>query len=492
MIDLVRPSVSLCMIVRNEARNLAACLEPIRPLVREIIVVDTGSTDGTQQIASQFGAHVIEFPWVEDFSAARNESLRHATGDYIFWLDADDRLDAANVAQLEQLFASLDGSREVYIFDVLCQSPKGLQNASLECQPRLFRANPRATWQYRVHEQVLPSLQRLGYDVHWSDIRIDHEGYRDIGLLHRKALRNVRLGRVDYAVAPEDPAVLYHLGKEFMQLGNPHDALAYLCKSLQYARPKDSWVARVYLEAVNVFSALGRKSEALELARKGLEHFSSCASLRLASAELMCELGCFAQAIPVLKELADAPPARSFHMGVPGQNIHSRARSLLGIAHFHRQQFDEAGVLFGQIAAEDPASTEAWTWLGFLHLALADGPGLAGDIERLLSLPGGEPLARCLEAEALKQRGLLSQALASAESAVGLAPSLPLARMLVAELLMTLEPRSQRLRKALQEVLRVSPGNVPAVEELARLDRPQSTPDYLMHTVTVGEDRCTI
>jgi glycosyltransferase involved in cell wall biosynthesis len=71
------------MIVKNEAENLAPCINPLKPVVDEIIVVDTGSTDNTKEIAEQLGAKVCDFPWCDDFSTARNESIRHATGDYI-------------------------------------------------------------------------------------------------------------------------------------------------------------------------------------------------------------------------------------------------------------------------------------------------------------------------------------------------------------------------------------------------------------------------
>src|SRR6185369_12826459 len=81
--------VSLCMIVKNEEANLPPCLSSAADLVDEIIIADTGSTDRTREIAASFGARVVEFPWVDSFAAARNESVRHATGDWIFWLDAD-------------------------------------------------------------------------------------------------------------------------------------------------------------------------------------------------------------------------------------------------------------------------------------------------------------------------------------------------------------------------------------------------------------------
>jgi glycosyltransferase involved in cell wall biosynthesis len=91
---------SLCMIVKNEEANLAECLKSAADLFNEIVVVDTGSSDQTKETAAAFGAKVFDFPWCDSFAAARNESIKHATGEWIFWLDADDRLDAINHEKL--------------------------------------------------------------------------------------------------------------------------------------------------------------------------------------------------------------------------------------------------------------------------------------------------------------------------------------------------------------------------------------------------------
>ena len=85
-------SVSLCMIVKNEEDVLERCLKSAADLVDEIIIVDTGSTDRTKEIAARFTGKLFDFPWRDDFSAARNESFSHASMDYCLWLDADDVL----------------------------------------------------------------------------------------------------------------------------------------------------------------------------------------------------------------------------------------------------------------------------------------------------------------------------------------------------------------------------------------------------------------
>ena len=94
------------MIVKNEQENISACLGSVRGLFEEIVVVDTGSTDRTMEIAHEFGARVFDFVWVDDFAAARNAALARATGDYAFWLDADDVVDPAQRLHVETLLNS--------------------------------------------------------------------------------------------------------------------------------------------------------------------------------------------------------------------------------------------------------------------------------------------------------------------------------------------------------------------------------------------------
>src|SRR5262249_35866166 len=102
-----RMRVSLTMIVKNEEANLPACLEGWRDLFDEAVIVDTGSSDRTREVAAALGAAVSEFAWVDSFAAARNAALGRATGDWAMWLDADDRIDPPNRARLRALLDSL-------------------------------------------------------------------------------------------------------------------------------------------------------------------------------------------------------------------------------------------------------------------------------------------------------------------------------------------------------------------------------------------------
>ena len=110
--------LSLCLIVRDNEGTIEACLESVQPWVDEMIVVDTGSTDKTPEIVQRFGARLFHLPWCDDFSAARNESLKAARGEWIFWIDSDETIDARNGRKLRELAY---GSHDPSVFGYVMQ-----------------------------------------------------------------------------------------------------------------------------------------------------------------------------------------------------------------------------------------------------------------------------------------------------------------------------------------------------------------------------------
>ena len=150
------------MIVRDEEKNLSNCLESVRGIFDEIVVVDTGSTDRTVEIARSFGANVFDFVWVDSFSAARNEALSHATGDFAFWLDADDVVEPAEREKLRELLRRLRaGDQAAYVVRCACDpSPDGTGGDTVVDHIRLFPLRDDARWTYRVHEQIFCSFDQ--------------------------------------------------------------------------------------------------------------------------------------------------------------------------------------------------------------------------------------------------------------------------------------------------------------------------------------------
>ena len=267
------PRVSLTMIVRDEERNLPACLASARGLFDEVIVVDTGSADRTVEIARSFGARVFDFAWVGDFAAARNAALARTTGDYAFWLDADDVLDPP---QRERLGALLDGLRfgddAAYVVRCACDPDRdGGGGETVVDHVRLFPALEGVRWTYRVHEQILPALRRAGVPVRWSDVTVRHTGYTDTALRRRKLARDEAILLEDLEERPGDPFILFNLGSIAIERQDWRAALGRLTKSLAGSAPTDSITRKLFALIARSHQMLGEVDRALSACASGLE-----------------------------------------------------------------------------------------------------------------------------------------------------------------------------------------------------------------------------
>jgi len=163
--------LSLCMIVRNEEERLVACLESVRPAVDEIVIVDTGSTDGTREIAARYAHRTADFAWTDDFAAARNASMELANGEYILWLDADDVLDAPQCEKLMQLREELDGSVDAVMMPYhYAHAPDGSVTLTFD-RERIVRRGAGFRFEGAVHE-AMP----VSGNVIRADIAVRHTG----------------------------------------------------------------------------------------------------------------------------------------------------------------------------------------------------------------------------------------------------------------------------------------------------------------------------
>ena len=163
------PLVSLCMIVRNEEAVLERCLDSVAELVDEIILVDTGSTDDTKKIASKFSAKIYDFPWRDDFSAARNYAVAQAVGDYWFWLDADDVLLPSDRQKLLALKAELDGTADVVMLPYHTGFDEQGRPTFFCYRERLLKTSAHFRWQGAVHECIAPRG-----NIRYGDAAVTH------------------------------------------------------------------------------------------------------------------------------------------------------------------------------------------------------------------------------------------------------------------------------------------------------------------------------
>lgn len=163
-------TISLCMIVKNEEAILARCLDSLKGLMDEIVIVDTGSTDRTKEIAARYTDKIYDFEWIDDFSAARNFAFSKATQEYIYSADADEVLSEENHVLFAQLKEKLLPEIEIVQMKYGNQLQFGtVYNFDEEYRPKLFKRKRDFVWEEAIHETV--RLQPIVYD---SDIVITH------------------------------------------------------------------------------------------------------------------------------------------------------------------------------------------------------------------------------------------------------------------------------------------------------------------------------
>lgn len=274
LLEVASPKVSLCMIVRDNAGTIRPCLESIRPWVDEMIVIDTGSTDDTPRICEELGARVRHWPWRDDFSAARNESLKDARGEWIFWMDSDDTMPAACGRQLRELVDRDHPANELgYVMQVHCPGPpdEGRRDVTVVDHIKLFRNRPDLQFEHRIHEQILPAIRRAGGDVAFTDIHVIHSGSdHSPEVRQRKLKRDFKLLHLDLAERPDHPFVLFNLGMTYADAGELDEAERWLRKCLEVSHPHESQVRKAYALLVSVLYRQQHYPEADEACRQGL------------------------------------------------------------------------------------------------------------------------------------------------------------------------------------------------------------------------------
>jgi GT2 family glycosyltransferase/glycosyltransferase involved in cell wall biosynthesis/Tfp pilus assembly protein PilF len=213
------PRLSVCLIVKNEEQFLEQCLQSIRDVAHQIVVVDTGSTDRTVEIAKKFKAEVYFFPWRDDFSAARNEALKHVTGDWVLTMDADEEL----VREHKRTILEEMQTPEVIGYR-LPISNHGRAEEGCGYVPRLCRNAPGLFFVGRVHEQIFSALEtrgkEWGLENRLGRTALLHHGYSEGVVVSRdKIARNLRLLRLAVEELPGEPNLIMNLGLELIRSG---------------------------------------------------------------------------------------------------------------------------------------------------------------------------------------------------------------------------------------------------------------------------------
>lgn len=485
----MKANLSLCLIVKDAEASLSICLNSVAGVADEVIVVDTGSTDRTKAVAAEHGALVFDFPWQDDFAAARNASLKYANGEWVLWLDADEYLDDQNRGRLQDLTARLDHRDTAFVMTQRSATIPGGQAVCLQ-QVRLFRKKPEVRWEYRVHEQLFPALRRAGYEIWPTDIVIEHSGYQDQAIRSRKLERNLRLLHLDVAEHPNDPFPLFNLGRVYCDLGRFSEAIPVLCGSLEFCQEGNSIAPKVYVALVTVHLQLGHWRQADTICRLGLERFPGnlellffqgigCRRRRdVAGAEnSWCQLlrNAEAQSETSPSGIVCQPNSATvpFHFRDLDEGLVIAARSQLALLHQEQGRVAEAEALWREVLLTHPTLTEAAVHLGQLYLAQRQWAKLEQIVTHLEQRLPDDPQAALLRARASMAVGDFATTRQVLEAAIARVPDCIDARIMLAEALLHNSCEPAAVENALRAVLQRAPNRAASWHNLVVLLRQQ-------------------
>jgi len=263
---LSSPSISLCMIVKNEEDFIEQCLKSVQGIVDEIIIVDTGSDDQTVEICKKYNASVFPFEWKDHFAEARNFALSKAKGDWILWLDADEEMETGHEQLLKQTLNN--STATMYLMPVLNYYgetfPVNPKNAFIYYQQRLFQNHKGIKFYNRIHEApIFPTVQDSSFTTDYLEIPIHHYGYiEELTAKRNKAERNLKLIQEEYKDPNHSPWIEYHLANEYYRSGDYKKAFDYLNES----------IFRFLLEGIKPPSILYRLKYGILVDTNSLDH----------------------------------------------------------------------------------------------------------------------------------------------------------------------------------------------------------------------------
>ncbi|WP_253263617.1 TPR domain-containing glycosyltransferase [Anoxybacillus sp. CHMUD] len=262
----MKPFLSLCMIVKNEEKVLQRCLDSVYGVVDEIVIVDTGSTDSTKDIALKYTNKVYDFEWTNSFADARNFAQQQATGEWILVLDADEYVDQANLKEMIDILKQADESVEAY--DVAIYNFMGVYGERVlqHRHTRIYRNSPHLRYDRAIHEQ----LRRVdGEYVQASQgiLTIYHTGYMHQAVTEKKKHdRNAPLLEHEMEVGESVAFDYFNLGNEYLSKGEIEKALQSFIQA--YQAKKDirlSWVSYCLVQIILCLKYLQRFEDALQV-----------------------------------------------------------------------------------------------------------------------------------------------------------------------------------------------------------------------------------
>ncbi|WP_436864299.1 tetratricopeptide repeat-containing glycosyltransferase family 2 protein [Bacillus fungorum] len=229
----MKPYLSACLIVKNEEDMLRRCLESLKGGVDEIVIVDTGSTDKTKEIAKEFTDKVYDFEWTNDFAEARNFAGSHATGEWILALDADECVDLENVAAAIEEIKSHNNKFDTYTIDIINFVGERGERSVINKMARIYKNDGTVHFEGAIHEQIV-SLKNQR-NLAESLLKVYHYGYlSNVVEKKNKRTRNMNIIKKMLQSEKENGFTYFNYGQELRALGKTEEALNAFISAYKY------------------------------------------------------------------------------------------------------------------------------------------------------------------------------------------------------------------------------------------------------------------
>ncbi|MFC1488443.1 glycosyltransferase [Thermodesulfobacteriota bacterium] len=348
--------LSACLIVRNEERHIRDCLLSLQPLVDEIVLVDTGSTDRTPEIAMEFGARMYSFPWRRDFSAARNEALQHARGRWILSIDADERLRPSAPA----VIGEITGDETNIAWTVLEYVRKGYTAVRMM---RLFRRDPRIRYRGLVHETVNETVRDVcreeGRETGDSPLVIDHLGYE--GDMKSKHRRYLPLLKREIERNPDNARNWHNTALRYYTIGDTVSSEQAFRTCIELGRndhnPYPSF-ADAYRNLIQIHLAEGKETKTL--LEEAISRFPDNPSLVWLKGKSLIRDKSYSEAITCFEWLLGRRETDDFDRSSPHDIRIFSSAAYAGIAacYFRLGEYGRAAVIYAKAHEQAPDSME--------------------------------------------------------------------------------------------------------------------------------------
>jgi tetratricopeptide (TPR) repeat protein len=444
--------LSLCMIVRDEQEMLPRCLQAVAAAVDEIVVVDTGSTDATIEIARSFGAIVIERPWTGSFAQARNASFDAASGDWLIYLDADEVLISEDAGLLRSLTART-WREAFYLSETSYTGELDDGSAVVHNALRMFRNRPEYRFEGRLHEQIFHRLPGyLPERFETTDVRVEHFGY--LGVIRearQKSRRNIELLELQFAEGAPTPFLRFNLGCEYAAAGERQAALDQFERAWEMLaedpeRDSQKFSPALISRLVKALRLCERYDDALSRAEQGLELFGDFTDLVFEQALLASARGERERAIERCERCLQMGEAPGRYTATVGSGSYL---PMLQLAELKRAQGDRAGAIeqLERCVREYPHFVGSV--MPYAAALLADGIDADAVVAEVESrMPEPLPAARFMLATALYEAGASGAAEVQFRRVLASQPHSGRARVALAETLLAQRRYEEAAREA--------------------------------------------